>query len=207
VESRPAHSVLAGANLALIGEELIQFASAEALAPRRFRLSGLLRGRRGSEGAVTGHSAGERFVMIDPSTMLARPLPLELLGQSVLLRAVGAGDLMADGGPVPLTVNVGAGGLQPLAPVHLRAERRNGQLYASWIAQSRAGFGWPDLTDVPPGENRTAFRVVLRNAAAVLSDSEVAGPAWVGPDPSGKLWLEVTQLGSVPGRTATLTID
>lgn len=207
LESRPAHSVLAGANLALMGDELIQFSNAEAIARRQFRLSGLLRGRRGSEWAVSGHAAGERFVMIDPGAMLAVPLPLEFLGQNVLLRAVGAGDLMIDGGPLPVTVHVGAGGLKPLAPVHLRARRLGGVLHAQWIAQSRAGFGWPDLTDVPSGESRSAYRVILRNAAGVVAEDEVAAPAWVGPAPPGPLWLEVTQLGSVPGRTTTLAID
>lgn len=207
LESRPAHAVLAGANLALMGNELIQFASAAAIAPRRFRLSGLLRGRRGSEWAVTGHAAGERFVMIDPGAMLAFPMPLELMGQTILVRAVGAGDLMAVGGPRSQAVMVGNGGLQPLPPVHLRVRRRNGLLHASWIAQSRAGFGWPDLTDVPAGEPSTAFRVVVRTAAGVAVDSEVAQPAWVGPDPTGPLWLEVTQVGVIPGRTTSAAID
>jgi hypothetical protein len=205
LESRPENSVLAGANLALMGDEVIQFARAEALSPRRFRLSGLLRGRRGSEWAVAGHAAGERFVMIDAAAMQALPLPLELLGQTMLLRAVGTGDLI-DGAAPPLAVTVGARGLQPLPPVHLRAKRHNGQLQISWIAQSRAGFGWSDLADVPAGEMRSAFRVVLRNTAGVVADSEVVVPVWVGPDPGGLLWLEVTQLGLIPGHAAVLAI-
>lgn len=205
LESRPAHSVLAGSNLALIGNELVQFASAEAIAPRRFRLSGLLRGRRGTDWAVGSHAAGERFVLIEPAAMLPLPLPLELLGQTLLLRAVGAGDLLA-GVSSPVAVTVGAAGLQPLAPVHLQAWRHAGQLRARWRPQSRAGFGWPDLADVPSGEARTAFRVVLRDAAGVLSDNEVTAPAWDGPDIPGPLWLDVTQLGLVPGRTASIAI-
>jgi len=205
LESRPEHSVLAGANLALLGDEIIQFANAEALSARRFRLSGLLRGRRGSDWAASEHAAGETFVLIDTAAMQALALPLELLGQTVLLRAAGNGDRMPDSA-VPMAVQVGSGGLQPLAPVQLRAVRKGGQLLANWIPQSRAGFGWPDLVDVPMGEARSAFRVVLRNGLAVLADSEVAVPAWVGPDHPGPLWLEVTQLGLVPGRTAVVAI-
>jgi hypothetical protein len=55
LESCSESAVLAGGNLALIGDEIFQFATAEALGNRRFRLSGLLRGRRGTELAVATH--------------------------------------------------------------------------------------------------------------------------------------------------------
>lgn len=203
LESRPEPSVLAGANLALLGDELIQFSTVQALAPQRFRLSGLLRGRRGTEWAVAGHVAGERFVMLDPAALLALPLSLEQLGQTILLRAAGAGDAAT----IPIDVMVGGAGLQPLAPVHLHVARRDGQLQFAWIAQSRAGFGWPDLVDVPPGEVRTAFRVELRDAGGVVAEAEVVAPAWRCPDRAGPLWLAVTQLGAAPGRTATFALD
>lgn len=202
LESRPENSVLAGANLAVIGDEIIQFANAQAISPRQFRLSGLLRGRRGSDWASVAHVAGERFAIVDAGAMLALSLPLELLGQSLMLRAAGVGD----GATVPQVVAVGAAGLQPFAPVHLHAERRDGQLHAAWIAQSRAGFGWPDLTDVPPGESEIAFQVVLRNAGGILHQTETTTPKWTGQDVAGPLWLDVRQLGTVPGRTATLAI-
>lgn len=203
LESRPEASVLAGANLALLGDELIQFGAAEALAPRRFRLSGLLRGRRGSEAAVAGHAAGERFVLLDAGAMLALPLPLETLGQTILLRAAGIGD--ADGAPI--AVPVGRAGLQPLAPVHLRAWRLAGELHFAWVAQSRAGFGWPDGGDVPAGEARLLFGVTLRDGGGVVAQAEVSERAWRQPDRAGPLWLEVMQIGNVPGRVAVLSID
>jgi hypothetical protein len=92
LESRSEQSVLAGANLALIGDELVQFTRAEAIAPRTFRLSGLLRGRRGREAPVAGHLAGERFVLIDEAAMLACPLPVELAGATIRVRPTGIDD-------------------------------------------------------------------------------------------------------------------
>ena len=41
-----------GTNLAIAGDELLQFGRAEPIGPRRFRLSRLLRGRRGTEWAM-----------------------------------------------------------------------------------------------------------------------------------------------------------
>lgn len=202
LEGRSEASVLAGANLALLGEELIQFAVATALGPRRFRLSGLLRGRRGSEAAVAGHGVGERFVLLDQASMVALPLPLERLGQGLLLRPAGPGDA----GVAAVAMTIGAAAIRPLAPVHLRCRRDGGQLQFDWIAQSRAGFGWPDLTDVPIGEATLAFRVTLRDLAGPVAAAEVAMPSWTVADRSGPLWLDVAQIGATLGATVTLAI-
>jgi hypothetical protein len=69
LESRDDEALANGANLAAIGSELVQFGSAEPLGERRFRLSKLLRGRRGTEWAMSGHAAGERFVLLSSRTL------------------------------------------------------------------------------------------------------------------------------------------
>lgn len=203
LEGRSEASVLAGANLALLGDEIIQFTSVEALGNRRFRLSGLLRGRRGTDMAVADHALGERFVLLDQAAMLALPLPLERQGQTVLLRATGAGDVAAG----PLATMLGGAAIRPLPPVHLSWRREGGQLHFAWMPQSRAGFGWPDLADVPVGESRMAFRVALRTAANVVADAEVSDAAWAVADLAGPLWLDVAQLGATLGTVSTLQIS
>lgn len=75
-----------------------------------------------------------------------------------------------------------------------------------WIAQSRAGFGWPDLTDVPTGEAAMSFRVTVRDANGPLLQEDVAEPAWTGPDRPGPFWIDVAQIGATLGRAATLAI-
>ena len=202
LESRSEASVLAGSNLALLGAEIIQFSAAQALGGRRFRLSGLLRGRRGTEHAVAGHTADEPFVLLDPAAMLSLPLPLERLGQGLLVRAAGVGDA----GTPAQAITLGAAAIRPLPPVHLSWRRSGGELKLAWVPQSRAGFGWPDLSDVPAGEARLAFRAVLRNAAGPVAEAETAALAWSVPDRPGPLWLDVVQLGATLGRTATLLI-
>jgi hypothetical protein len=63
--------VYAGANYAKIGDELIQYANANALKDAQgrafYRLSRLLRGRRGTEWAMSTHAANELFLAADPS--------------------------------------------------------------------------------------------------------------------------------------------
>ncbi len=202
LESRSEDAVLAGANLAMIGQELVQFAVAQPMGARRFRLSGLLRGRRGSEWAVAGHAAGEPFVLLDLAAMLPLALPLERLGETLLVRPTGNGDAATPA----MAVAIGAEAIRPLPPVHLRYWRQAGLLHLAWIPQSRAGFGWPDLTDVPLGELAPLWRVAVRNAAGTVASAEVSVPAWHLPDMAGPLQLDVAQVGAALGRAATIQI-
>jgi hypothetical protein len=57
-------AVLNGANACVIANEVIQFGTATLLDTNKYRLSHLLRGRLGTEWAVGGHVAGERFVLL-----------------------------------------------------------------------------------------------------------------------------------------------
>jgi hypothetical protein len=166
LESRSELSVLAGANLALIGDELIQFASAVAIAPRLFRLSGLLRGRRAS--AVGAHPAGARFTLVDPATLFAIDLPTEAIGGSVLVRLVAPNTPFAD---APTQAHrVAAEALRPLAPVHLSGRAlASGDVEIEWLRSSRAGFGWIDGADAPLGETSEAYRVRCTVGAAQIT--------------------------------------
>jgi hypothetical protein len=166
LEGKPAATVLAGGNLALIGAEIIQFAAAEALAPGRFRLSNLLRGRRGSEATVGNHLVGERFVLLDQSGLLAFDPPLDGVGRGYRVRATGAGDSNASA-----VIGIAAGrALQPLSPAHLQLQSIDGAVLASWVRRSRAGFGWLDFVDAPLAEAFEVYRVdVLLDGRSVRS--------------------------------------
>ncbi|KPF59567.1 hypothetical protein IP88_16285, partial [alpha proteobacterium AAP81b] len=173
LESASPAAVLAGANRALLGDEIVQFTRAEALGSRRFRLSGLLRGRRGSEAAVTGHAAGERFVLLDPADLVALDPGLERLGQTLLLRPEGAGDADA----VAQAVLVTGAALRPLAPARLRLHHDGGDLVARWIRRSRAGFAWTDGIDAPLAEANEAYRVSIRLDGRLARRFDVTAPA------------------------------
>jgi hypothetical protein len=155
LESRSAASILAGANLALLGSEVLQYGTAELLAPRRFRLSGLLRGRLGTEAAIPGHAIGERFVLLDRATMLPFDPSTDSLGRAFHVRSSGAGDLALR----PETIIASGRALRPLSPAHLTLTRSGGDIAANWIRRSRKGFGWTDFVDAPLAEASEAYRV------------------------------------------------
>jgi Putative phage tail protein len=157
LQSTSRAGLLAGKNLAMVGAELIQFETAEQIAPTQYRLTGLLRGRFGTDRAVGGHSANEPFILIDEDVML--PLPVVRGDASVRVMASGVGD------PVPVEASLLKPGaaLMPLSPVRLVAEKRpNGDVRLSWTRRSRDGWRWLDGVDAPLGEEQEAYAIDVR---------------------------------------------
>jgi hypothetical protein len=211
LESRSDAALADGANLALLGDELIQFGNAEPLGERRFRLSRLLRGRRGTEWAAGLHAPGEPFLLIEAESLASVEAPLGSLGGEARLLGQGLGD--PEGVEVVRTVAGEA--MRPPAPVHLKAERLgNGDLALTWTRRSRAGWVWLSGSDTPLGEEIESYRLTLAGEGFERSLT-VPGPAYLysaaeqaADGLSGPLTVEVVQLGtSAPSRPATLVTD
>ena len=160
-------------NLAMLGDELIQFRSALPLGANRYRLSGLYRGRRGTQWAMTTHSAGERFVLIERETLARINVPASAM--AVRMMAVGIGD-----GAVPpeRTLTSLGQAILPIAPVHLcRQILPGGDTQINWVRRSRDGWRWSDFVDVPLVEERERYRIEIVAAGAVVRSIESSSPA------------------------------
>lgn len=141
-------ALVMGMNLAAVGNELLQFARVEPIAAGRFRLSRLLRGRRGTEWAITGHGSGEKFVLLDQGVMVSIALPGDMIGATVSVLAQG----VADGASVAVQ-RVSAGeGARPLAPCQLRIIPSAAGIDIAWVRRSRVMLGWGDGLDPAGGE-------------------------------------------------------
>ncbi len=178
----------AGANLAMVGDELIQFGRAEPMGDGRWRLTGLWRGRRGSEEAIGAGQVGDRFVLIERDTLVIRDGIA--VGGIQRVMATGVGD--AD--PVVQTVTMTGRSATPPAPVGLHAERMVGGRMLRWTRRSRAGWRWSDGTDAPLGESveRYQLRILVpgQPPAVVIS----ASPSWALAG-TGPARVEVRQAG------------
>jgi hypothetical protein len=172
LEGRPEASVLAGVNLALIGDEIVQFSVVEAVAPRRFRLSGLLRGRRGTESRVSNHRIDERFVLLDLSAMISIDLPTDLLGRELRVRAAGVDDEAT----LPVKFRYAAQSLRPHAPVDLKLLPVGGGILATWTRRSREGYAWLDGIDAPLAEASEAYQVAIAIDGEWIETVSVASP-------------------------------
>ncbi len=186
-------SLLAGANLALVGEELLQFAEATPLSATRFRCAGLLRGRRGTEWAIATHVAGERFVLIEQDSLL--PLDVAMGVSHVLVQAIGVGDDSA----VEAERDTIGHALRPPAPVMLKTRDSGGDTSIGWIRRSRIGWAWLDGTDAPLGEEAERYRVTLQPSAGSARVVEVTTPHLV--------YTAVERASDIAGGAIALAID
>ncbi len=150
--------LVAGRNLALIGQELIQFEKAERINAGHYRLSGLMRGRRGTEWAIAIHAVGEPFVLIEADSLLNLQLPIGI--QRLKLKAFGVGDGVEGASAEMQFANV-ANALRPLSPVHLTLQRNGADYVFQWIRRSRAGWSWLDAVDAPLGEEKESYTMTL----------------------------------------------
>lgn len=145
-----------GANLALVGNELLQFGVAEPLGAARWRLSRLLRGRRGSEWAIGAQAAGDRFVAIEPGTVRAVALPAGTRAVRVLASGTG------DAAPVAAAAALDGASLLPPSVVRLRWEAgAPGEAVVRWVRRSRVGWRWRDGAEVPLGEEAERYVVTV----------------------------------------------
>ncbi len=176
LQSASEAAVLAGANLALIGDEIVQFAAITQLGARRFRLDTLLRGRRGSEAAVRGHAVGERFVLLD-ERIVPIDLPDEAVGATLRVKAVGPGE---DDAAVSARVVLPRGvALRPLSPAAVTVVKTaSGDQAIAWRRRSRAGYAWNDGTDVPVAEDGERYRVTVQSGDVILRTAEVGTSEW-----------------------------
>lgn len=202
---------LAGnANLALVGSEVIQFGQAVALAPGRFRLSRLLRGRRGTEWAMASHAVGDGFLLLEPQSL--ERIRISGAQTGAMVKATPRG--IADSAALPLRLVVAGEALRPPSPVHLRARLdAGGNLHCSWCRRSRQGWAWLDAVDAPLGAARELYRLRLEGGGSAIEAQTVApaatfSAAEVAKLGAGPIGLSVVQVGDLGvSRPATVSIS
>jgi hypothetical protein len=186
----------AGANLALIGGELVQFGRAEPLGGARWRLSELWRGRRAMAGPI---APGDRFVLIEADATRTVDLPLAALGGTVRVMASGVGDTE----PVQTVVAITGVSVAPPSPVALRVDGDA----VRWTRRSRAGWRWLDRVDAPLSEESEMYRVSVAGAGGVRELVTDAPAVALTPAERTGAVVTVRQRGThAESVSATLTI-
>lgn len=145
-------------NAALIGNnEIIQFMNATLVSAGVYTLTGLLRGRRGTEWAMTGHAAGERFVLLQLAGLRRVAQSTSEIGSERHYKAVTLGRALGTAVDYPFTSQ--AVGLKPYAPVDLRGSRdASANLTITWSRRTRLAKNFTDGT-VPLGEASESYQV------------------------------------------------
>ncbi|GGE01957.1 hypothetical protein GCM10011515_22030 [Tsuneonella deserti] len=166
-------SLLMGANRLLVGGEVLQFARVQQLGPTTWRLTGLLRGRGGTEAAaLAGHAAGADAILIDDSIVGLNPALVPGEAASTIA-AIGVGD------SEPVYAGLANPGLSraPLSPVHPRWQpRSDGGLEVGWVRRARGAWTWRDGVEVPLVEETEAYRVGVGTGDAPAMEWQTGSP-------------------------------
>lgn len=157
LESVTEEALLNGANALLVGDEILQFAALETLEDGNVRFSHFIRGRRGTEGAIGSHKAGEHVVLLTEPEVGSGLLPLSHLQTSLRFKAVTAGQLLED---VSAEIKLFQGkDLKPYAPVHITADKTAEMMSLSWQRRSRIGGTGSLSAAVPLAESSERYEL------------------------------------------------
>lgn len=203
--------------------EIVQAGAAELLAPGRYRLTRLLRGQRGTEGAMGNPvPAGARVVVLD-TALASLPIAEADLGIPWNWRIGPASRPVNDETYVAQAFTPVGVGLRPFSVAHVeqpwRRPRTAGGLTIRWTRRSRAlaADSWSGL-EVPLGEEIEAYEVEILDGATVkrvlstATTSAVYTAAdqtadWGAPlGPGDSVTIRIYQLSALVGRGAPKTV-
>ncbi len=158
--------VLNGSNLAILGDEIIQYKTVVAESDGSYTLSGLLRGRYGTEWAIGSHAISEYFVPLDESLITFVELPESDIDASLWYRAHthNSSDYTVT---QPFTY-VGRH-LMPWSPQEVAGTRDgSNNLTITWTRRTRIGGEWADGGDVSLGETSESYSLDIYDGSVVV---------------------------------------
>ncbi len=150
------NGIAAGYNRLLVGAEVLQYLEAEPVGNNRWKLTGLLRGRAGTEDyALVGHTEGASVTVLNNSLT---PLGTFLAHSSkeTIIAAIGATDPEAASAPLQNAKL----SLRPPSPVHPRISYdQDGSLACYWTRRARGAWLWEDGADTPLVEEKELYTI------------------------------------------------
>lgn len=163
-----ADQLLAGANVAVIGNEVLYFRDATLTAANTYNLTGFLRGRRGTEQHIAGHAINDRFVLMGGSGITRPAMATTDINVDRFYKGVTFGSSQASS-PTVTNRNTAAG-LKPYSPVFTAGYREAGtnDWKIIWVRRGRLDNNWRDSVDVPLGETTESYSIDIYNAAGTL---------------------------------------
>jgi hypothetical protein len=215
LESVSHMEMLNGSNPFRLGTEVMQFRDAVSLGGGIWELTGLLRGRRGTE--IESHIAGESFLMLYPDEVVYKEVGEDLINKTVKLKGVSIGKTLADATAQDVEIL----GLEYKCYSGCSIEgARDGSnnLTIDWKRRTRLQGYLRDYEDVPLGEETESYEVDIWDGASVVrtitglssptASYSAANQTTDGLTPGDPVTVRIYQIGkySLRGYVAEATI-
>jgi len=218
-------SMLGGANHFAYGAdgrwEIIAAKTCALQSGSTYVLSGLLRGRYGTEQYMGSHVGGDVVVLLDIDELGIVSMASSTIGAARDYRGISVGaDISSD---VDRSFTYRAVNLTPLAPISLTGRRdpTSGDWTLLWVRRTRTGGEWRDYVDAELGETVEQYQIDICSDgtyAVVKRTLTVSAPAaeYLSADQvtdfganQATLYLRICQMSASVGRgyplTATIT--
>jgi hypothetical protein len=149
---------LSDLDMMLIGHEYVTPKNRVLIGTNTYRLTGFLRGRKGTEWAMGLHVSGERVVVMSTSAARNLAMAASEIGQARVFKGVSFGGLLATATQQSMTYR--AERLKPRAPAYLWGGRdAAGNITGSLIRSARKATSWANLINVPLDETAEAYEI------------------------------------------------
>jgi hypothetical protein len=164
LESKTELEVLNGENVALLGDEIIQFKNATLISTGIYDLSGLLRGRLGTDWAMADHAEGDTFVLLTSEALRTIELDSTDLNVERNFGTITHGKTIEDISAETLTYT--GNNLKPFAPIEIGGGTAgfNTAWTINWKRRSRYQWQWRDYYDAGEDEDSRDFEVRIYNS-------------------------------------------
>lgn len=204
-----------GFNLALIGNEIIQFKTAILTDLNTYELSGLVRGLRGTE--ITSHAVGDRFVLLtgDNAEIARFQGSASDIGQIRYFKALSNGQTLDQVTPIQVTI---AGIAQrPYSPVNIAATKDGvGNITITWTRRDRHAALNTENPPLSEGIEEYVLQIINSNTVVRAASSNLSSYIYSGANQVSDfgslrttITVKIAQVSSDVGNglfaTATLT--
>jgi hypothetical protein len=180
-------------------------------------LSNLLRGRYGTEWAMSLHAIGDTVVLLDDADLQWLALSSSAISQARLYRAITYGSDIGTDSDRSFTYS--AVNLKPLYPIALTGARdpASADWSLTWLRRTRSGGEWRDGLDVDLGETSECYEIDIYASGAYTTvkrtlATTVPAAAYSSADQvtdfgsnQATLYLKLYQVSSTVGRGYPLT--
>jgi hypothetical protein len=179
-------------NLAIIGDEILQFAEADETSEGVWEIGFFLRGRKGT--ATAAHPPGTRFVLLERGAIPFIPAELTDLGRTLTFRATSFGTTVADATVVSMVFT--GNSQKERQPAYLSARREGTDVELAWQGVGRLGGG----ATVAMGAYFTGYEVTITDGVlsqTVSTTNQTLTQSVAGY--SSPLSIEVRQRNQITG--------
>lgn len=182
LESITRDQMLLGANYAAYGAygrwEIIRFQNAVLQADGSYRLSGFVRGDRGTEWTTGLHQSGDYLVLLADPDNIFIDMAIGSIGAPSLYRGVTQGASIDSADDTAFTYQ--GVNLECLSPVYAKGARDGSSNFnGSFTRRSRlSSTWWTNGVVAPIGETSEAYEIDVMSGATVKRTISVTSPAW-----------------------------